>query len=157
MYVIFPAEEVVDLTLGIVTEPRHHGLLCPLHRNLLTDPGTESTGPGHKQQQLPPPPKLQEQRQKNKTQQTKKEKRKTKRHKDSIAMAGGGEASLRELTHPALNEALKAHNAVTFKLVRTVEDDTVCSVLGKSLVPCVAATADSPNIVPNSPRQCAAS
>ncbi|XP_046986332.1 uncharacterized protein LOC124556418 [Schistocerca americana] len=119
MYVIFPAEEVVDLTLGIVTEPRHHGLLCPHHRNLLTDPGTESTGPGHKQQQPPPPPQPQEQRPKNKTQQTKKEKRKTKRHKDSIAMAGGGEASLRELTHPALNEALKAHNAVTFKLVRT--------------------------------------
>ncbi|XP_049845152.1 uncharacterized protein LOC126297890 isoform X5 [Schistocerca gregaria] len=124
MYVIFPAEEVVDLTLGIVTEPRHHGLLCPHHRSLLTDPGTESTGPGHKQQQLPPPPQPKEQRPKNKTQQTKKEKRKTKRHKDSIAMAGGGEASLRELTHPALNEALKAHNAVSFKLVRTVSDFT---------------------------------
>lgn len=29
---------------------------------------------------------------------------------------------LRELTHPALNEALKVHNAVTFKLVKTVSD-----------------------------------
>ncbi|XP_071442735.1 uncharacterized protein Stacl isoform X6 [Hetaerina americana] len=35
-----------------------------------------------------------------------------------------GELSLRDLAHPALNEALKAHSAVAFKLVRTVSDFT---------------------------------
>ncbi|XP_059476433.1 uncharacterized protein LOC132197273 isoform X8 [Neocloeon triangulifer] len=35
-----------------------------------------------------------------------------------------GEVTLKELTHPALNEALKTHNSVTFKLVRTVSDFT---------------------------------
>jgi hypothetical protein len=36
-------------------------------------------------------------------------------------MATGGDITLRDVTHPSLNEALKAHNAVTFKLVRTGE------------------------------------
>jgi hypothetical protein len=36
-------------------------------------------------------------------------------------MATGGDITLRDVSHPSLNEALKAHNAVTFKLVRTGE------------------------------------
>ena len=36
-------------------------------------------------------------------------------------MATGGDITLRDLSHPSLNEALKAHNSVTFKLVRTGE------------------------------------
>ncbi|XP_077292227.1 uncharacterized protein LOC143915436 isoform X2 [Arctopsyche grandis] len=38
--------------------------------------------------------------------------------------SGQGEAVLRELTHPNLNEHLKNHNAVSFKLVKTVSDFT---------------------------------
>lgn len=37
---------------------------------------------------------------------------------DAIKMAGL-ECALREMTHPVLNETLKSHNAVTFKLVKT--------------------------------------
>ncbi|CAH0388919.1 unnamed protein product [Bemisia tabaci] len=41
---------------------------------------------------------------------------------DSAKMAtGSGEGSLRDLSHPSLNEPLRAHNAATFKLVRTGE------------------------------------
>lgn len=36
-------------------------------------------------------------------------------------MAAGGDITLRDVSHPSLNEALKAHNSVTFKLVRTGE------------------------------------
>lgn len=36
-------------------------------------------------------------------------------------MASSGDAILRELSHPNFNEALKSHNSVTFKLVRTGE------------------------------------
>lgn len=34
------------------------------------------------------------------------------------------ESALKDLTHPGYNEQLKAHNAVAFKLVRTVSDFT---------------------------------
>ncbi|KAK4875943.1 hypothetical protein RN001_012365, partial [Aquatica leii] len=44
-------------------------------------------------------------------------------NKVSVKMAGT-ESPLRDLTHPSYNEHLKAHNAVTFKLVRTVSDFT---------------------------------
>lgn len=37
------------------------------------------------------------------------------------SVAGVGESTLRELTHPSFNEAMKSHNSVTFKLVRTGE------------------------------------
>lgn len=37
----------------------------------------------------------------------------------SMASAGGG--TLKDLSHPGLNEALKSHNSVTFKLVKTGE------------------------------------
>uniref|UniRef100_A0A1V1FKT3 Putative cysteine-rich protein 13 n=1 Tax=Reticulitermes speratus TaxID=60591 RepID=A0A1V1FKT3_9NEOP len=39
-------------------------------------------------------------------------------------MATGGDITLRDVSHPSLNEALKAHSSVTFKLVRTVSDFT---------------------------------
>ncbi|KAF5281601.1 hypothetical protein FQR65_LT02921 [Abscondita terminalis] len=45
------------------------------------------------------------------------------RNKTSLKMAGI-DSPLRDLTHPSYNEHLKAHNAVTFKLVRTVSDFT---------------------------------
>jgi len=41
-----------------------------------------------------------------------------------MASAMGDDLSLRDLTHPALNESLKTHNAATFKLVKTVSDFT---------------------------------
>jgi len=36
-----------------------------------------------------------------------------------MASAMGDDLSLRDLTHPALNDSLKTHNAATFKLVKT--------------------------------------
>lgn len=36
-----------------------------------------------------------------------------------MASAMGDDLSLRDLTHPALNDCLKTHNAATFKLVKT--------------------------------------
>ncbi|XP_050428323.1 uncharacterized protein LOC126838181 isoform X11 [Adelges cooleyi] len=39
-----------------------------------------------------------------------------------MASAMGDDLSLRDLTHPALNDCLKTHNAATFKLVKTVSD-----------------------------------
>lgn len=39
--------------------------------------------------------------------------------RNSKMATGTGEGALRELSHPSINEQLKNHNAVTFKLVRT--------------------------------------
>lgn len=41
-----------------------------------------------------------------------------------MASAMGDDLSLRDLTHPALNDCLKSHNAATFKLVKTGRFDT---------------------------------
>jgi len=38
---------------------------------------------------------------------------------NSMASAMGDDLSLKDLTHPALNDSLKTHNAATFKLVKT--------------------------------------
>uniref|UniRef100_A0A1Y1K8I5 Phorbol-ester/DAG-type domain-containing protein n=2 Tax=Photinus pyralis TaxID=7054 RepID=A0A1Y1K8I5_PHOPY len=46
------------------------------------------------------------------------------RGRRTAAKMAGVDSPLRDLTHPSYNEALKAHNAVTFKLVRTVSDFT---------------------------------
>ncbi|CAH1104158.1 unnamed protein product [Psylliodes chrysocephalus] len=40
------------------------------------------------------------------------------------ANMAGNESPLKDLIHPAYNEPLKSHNAVTFKLIRTVSDFT---------------------------------
>ncbi|XP_018568029.1 uncharacterized protein LOC108908470 [Anoplophora glabripennis] len=48
----------------------------------------------------------------------------TKRAQEIEAKMAGNESPLRDLIHPAYNEHLKTHNAVTFKLVRTVSDFT---------------------------------
>ncbi|XP_057670494.1 uncharacterized protein LOC130902399 isoform X7 [Diorhabda carinulata] len=40
------------------------------------------------------------------------------------ANMAGNESPLKDLTHPAYNEHLKSHNAVSFKLIRTVSDFT---------------------------------
>jgi hypothetical protein len=40
-------------------------------------------------------------------------------------MATSGGTILKELTHPSLNETLKTHNSVTFKLVKTGEYSTL--------------------------------
>ncbi|KAF5303390.1 hypothetical protein FQA39_LY09981 [Lamprigera yunnana] len=50
-------------------------------------------------------------------------KKKSIQNKTPIKMAGT-DSPLRDLTHPSYNEPLKAHNAVTFKLVKTVSDFT---------------------------------
>ncbi|VVC41246.1 Hypothetical protein CINCED_3A017469 [Cinara cedri] len=36
-----------------------------------------------------------------------------------MASSMGDDLSLRDLTHPTLNDCLKSHNAATFKLVKT--------------------------------------
>ncbi|XP_033611428.1 uncharacterized protein LOC111874632 isoform X2 [Cryptotermes secundus] len=149
MYVIFPAEEVVELTLrGIVSHQRlqHHLLRqryqqqiqegsnnFALHRRELGEsqdlqhvhPSRQGTICNRKKQEQP-----KQQKRKSQSKATKKTKQ---NHKKSEAqqgtqednnMATGGDITLRDVTHPSLNEALKAHNAVTFKLVRTVSDFT---------------------------------
>ncbi|XP_074036557.1 SH3 and cysteine-rich domain-containing protein isoform X6 [Leptinotarsa decemlineata] len=48
----------------------------------------------------------------------------TKRSSETEIRMAGNESPLRDLIHPAYNEHLKSHNAVSFKLVRTVSDFT---------------------------------
>jgi hypothetical protein len=55
-----------------------------------------------------------------KTKQNQKKSEEKQRNKEDN-MATGGDITLRDVSHPSLNEALKAHNSVTFKLVRTGE------------------------------------
>ncbi|XP_068897059.1 uncharacterized protein Stacl isoform X1 [Tenebrio molitor] len=47
-----------------------------------------------------------------------------KKAPEVIAKMAAHDSALKELTHPGYNEPLKTHNAVTFKLVRTVSDFT---------------------------------
>jgi len=63
---------------------------------------------------------------KNQSKTTKKTKQNQKKSEEKQGnkednMAAGGDITLRDVSHPSLNEALKAHNSVTFKLVRTGE------------------------------------
>ena len=66
------------------------------------------------------------QKKKNQSKTTKKTKQNQKKSEEKQGnkednMAAGGDITLRDVSHPSLNEALKAHNSVTFKLVRTGE------------------------------------
>ncbi|XP_066994991.2 uncharacterized protein [Anabrus simplex] len=116
MYVIFPAEEVVNLTLGYVSNPQQ--LYCPKHQFALPLPPQE--GPqGGGSQALPPPTKPN--RKEKKGGKKKRNKKEKEPEQSDGKMATGGEVTLRDVTHPQLNESLKAHNSVTFKLVRTGE------------------------------------
>ncbi|KAG8272221.1 hypothetical protein J6590_046101 [Homalodisca vitripennis] len=67
------------------------------------------------------PPKVTSKSKKDKDQnQRKKKLSKQEQQERNVKMATAtGEGSLRELSHPSLNDQLKNHNAVTFKLVRT--------------------------------------
>lgn len=159
MYVIFPAEEVIDLYLGIgphdprgppgnaAAAPAPSAGTRPLSAPgglLPPQPPTTACSP-----QQPPPPFAQAPFAANavtvdsaaqpftgggssnsKTRGVKERERKVSKGGKKAAaaaasvMAAGGETALRELTHPSLNESLKQHNAVSFKLVRTVSDFT---------------------------------
>ncbi|XP_027848782.1 uncharacterized protein LOC114128466 isoform X14 [Aphis gossypii] len=99
MYVIFPADEVVQLSFGRPTtrqrQQQRSGqrCYCNQHRTVpVVDGGNKL---------------LREDQPMN-----------------SMASAMGDDLSLRDLTHPALNDSLKTHNAATFKLVKTVSDFT---------------------------------
>ncbi|XP_016660136.1 uncharacterized protein LOC100163038 isoform X14 [Acyrthosiphon pisum] len=99
MYVIFPADEVVQLSFGRpATRQRQQQrsgqrCYCDQHRTVpVVDGGNKL---------------LREDQQMN-----------------QMASAMGDDLSLRDLTHPALNDSLKTHNAATFKLVKTVSDFT---------------------------------
>lgn len=66
------------------------------------------------------------QKKKNRSKTTKKTKQSQNKSEEKQGnkednMAAGGDITLRDVSHPSLNEALKAHNSVTFKLVRTGE------------------------------------
>lgn len=118
MYVIFPAEEVVDLTLGYVTTP--HQQYCPKHQPL-----PEGILSVRSREPSAVVPDKQDKKAKKKIKFPRLAAKRGKKQQDKdIKMAAGGEVTLRDLTHPTLNEALKAHNSVTFKLVRTVSDFT---------------------------------
>ncbi|XP_026812794.1 protein vav isoform X7 [Rhopalosiphum maidis] len=99
MYVIFPADEVVQLSFGRPTtrqrQQQRSGqrCYCNQHRTVPVVDG------GNKFLRRDQP-------------------------MNSMASAMGDDLSLRDLTHPALNESLKTHNAATFKLVKTVSDFT---------------------------------
>ncbi|XP_072155898.1 uncharacterized protein [Bemisia tabaci] len=122
MYVIFPAEDLVELTL---TRPPVY-----LSPTAAQQRGAEAASP----KPLPRPPpasKAEKSRPVEKARAGKKVKVKKSKwdkdneEEDSAKMAtGSGEGSLRDLSHPSLNEPLRAHNAATFKLVRTVSDFT---------------------------------
>nr|XP_018898584.1 PREDICTED: uncharacterized protein LOC109031500 isoform X3 [Bemisia tabaci] len=122
MYVIFPAEDLVELTL---TRPPVY-----LSPTAAQQRGAEAASP----KPLPRPPpasKAEKSRSVEKARAGKKVKVKKSKwdkdneEEDSAKMAtGSGEGSLRDLSHPSLNEPLRAHNAATFKLVRTVSDFT---------------------------------
>ncbi|KAK6640082.1 hypothetical protein RUM43_008359 [Polyplax serrata] len=48
----------------------------------------------------------------------------SKRFKKALTVkmqSSGGDCTLRDMTHPALNETLKSHNTITFKLVKVGE------------------------------------
>ncbi|XP_060879900.1 uncharacterized protein LOC132951880 isoform X13 [Metopolophium dirhodum] len=99
MYVIFPADEVVQLSFGRpATRQRQQQrsgqrCYCDQHRTVpVVDGGNKLL---REDQQMNP-----------------------------MASAMGDDLSLRDLTHPALNDSLKTHNAATFKLVKTVSDFT---------------------------------
>ncbi|XP_022166446.1 uncharacterized protein LOC111030999 isoform X2 [Myzus persicae] len=99
MYVIFPADEVVQLSFGRPTtrqrQQQRSGqrCYCDQHRTVPVVDGGNKLLRGH--QPMNP-----------------------------MASAMGDDLSLRDLTHPALNDSLKTHNAATFKLVKTVSDFT---------------------------------
>jgi hypothetical protein len=54
-----------------------------------------------------------------KTKQNQKKGDEQRKNQEDNKMATGGDITLRDVSHPSLNEALKAHSSVTFKLVRT--------------------------------------
>ncbi|XP_060841264.1 uncharacterized protein LOC132921992 isoform X13 [Rhopalosiphum padi] len=99
MYVIFPADEVVQLSFGRPTtrqrQQQRSGqrCYCNQHRTVPVVDGGNKFLRGDQPM-------------------------------NSMASAMGDDLSLRDLTHPALNESLKTHNAATFKLVKTVSDFT---------------------------------
>ncbi|XP_046668622.1 uncharacterized protein LOC124359657 isoform X11 [Homalodisca vitripennis] len=116
MYVIFPAEDLVELTLCRPPSASNHQSSqgpppCP----------TPASPPSPSR-----PPKVTSKSKKDKDQnQRKKKLSKQEQQERNVKMATAtGEGSLRELSHPSLNDQLKNHNAVTFKLVRTVSDFT---------------------------------
>ncbi|XP_050536380.1 uncharacterized protein LOC126902806 isoform X8 [Daktulosphaira vitifoliae] len=98
MYVIFPADEVVQLSFGQPASRQHQQqqsgqrCLCGQHRTVrIMDGGGR---------------------------------RLSSKFASSMSSAMGDDLSLKDLTHPALNDILKTHNAATFKLVKTVSDFT---------------------------------
>jgi hypothetical protein len=68
-----------------------------------------------------PKKKEQQTNQKKRKSQSKTTKKTKPNNPEEDDMATGGDITLRDVSHPALNEALKAHNSVTFRLVRTGE------------------------------------
>ncbi|RZF34440.1 hypothetical protein LSTR_LSTR012191, partial [Laodelphax striatellus] len=138
MYVIFPAEDIVELTLRTpiayiqhcnhASNPHEGGAPSAGESQSPTASSSEPSSPSGKspkksptQQQSPPPPKK-----KNWLAAAMAASRPSSMVQAGSSSGAGGlqEGVLRDLSHPSLNEQLKNHNAVTFKLVRTVSDFT---------------------------------
>lgn len=117
---IFPAEELVEFTLaGRQASTIQHAANCIYHQQNINAV----------QADLPVTPKEKSKSPKllRKLTKTKAATKNAKKAGPRANMATGGEAAaLRDLTHPGLNESLKAHNAVTFKLVRTGKKTKNC-------------------------------
>ncbi|KAJ9601662.1 hypothetical protein L9F63_000195 [Diploptera punctata] len=129
MYVIFPAEEVVELTLGGIISNHHlHQRNTSInesgesHQNLQARRGTISKKSKDWKQQSRKKSISAKSSTRSKERRNKSDaKHQKNEEEEEDNMATGGEATLRDIGHPSLNEALKAHNSVTFKLVRTGE------------------------------------
>ncbi|XP_054275362.1 uncharacterized protein LOC128994676 isoform X6 [Macrosteles quadrilineatus] len=117
MYVIFPAEDLVELTLSRPPVDQSHQNSRRGSPSCPTPGGPPSPSRSPK---IPPKPK----KDKNSSQSQKKFLQKQEQYDRNVKMAAAGEGTLRDLSHPSLNDQLKNHNAVTFKLVRTVSDFT---------------------------------
>lgn len=132
MYVIFPAEEVVELTLGGVVpqqflQQQATGTFTLVHQELGEQQNLQQNQPARRGSIFNTKKTKEQKKKKSHSNTSKKSKQAEEKEGNQDVdsnMASGGDITLRDLSHPSLNEALKAHNSVTFKLVRTVSDFT---------------------------------
>ncbi|XP_075235389.1 SH3 and cysteine-rich domain-containing protein isoform X1 [Lycorma delicatula] len=123
MYVIFPAEDVVEFTLRRPTYTVTAVQNCQ-------EPDRSGGTPENQKGKKSSTKKSKSVKQNNSSNKSKKNKLVSFLSKSSsvssneMASGSSGECMLKDLTHPSLNDHLKNHNAVTFKLVRTVSDFT---------------------------------
>ncbi|KAK7605119.1 hypothetical protein V9T40_006977 [Parthenolecanium corni] len=141
MYVIFPAEDVVELTLTRPPLQRSQHCSCqcaalqkrvsaqtyssPTPVKRLQTPGQPSLNASVSKSNAaaapsPPPPLKPRSKKKDCKTTNSKSNKKEKQERSNPKMGTNvNEPSLKDLSHPSLNEQLKAYNTATFKLVKT--------------------------------------